>query len=221
MRLQHKVYEFTLIDGDKPMSRLLTSNLTINQKLSDILVSDLFYGIKKEKGNTIKGYSIFEFLDDKGNIQINDKIYNIGFTGDKDNYILKSVSDPKDFVLDDKEMPDAEVKIIEQRIESSAPSEIPKQPQEVQTQATEAGAGESIYESKEYEQERDDLKEEGFKEYLTEPKSNYRCLVKHEEGKEQKLVLIEIMKDDYKILDLDEYILEFDDEKKTFTCEPC
>lgn len=219
MRLQNKVYEFTLPGGDKPISRLLTSNLVVNGKQSDMILSELFYGIKKEKNNTIKGYSILEFLDEKGNIQVNDKIYNLSFLGSEETFILKSATEPKDYTLNDKEMTEEETKQIENKIEASAPSEVPTQPLEVKTEEEipQVGAETSLFENEEYEQEKSDLKEEGFTEYLTEPKSNIKALVNQEEGKREKIVLIEIHENDYEILDLDEYEIELDNKNKTFT----
>lgn len=224
MWLQNKDFKFTLPDGDKPISRLLTSSLVINEKISDITLGDLFYGKTKEVKNSITGYSILEFLDEKGNISINDKIYNLSFTGDKDNFILNKVSEPKMITYKDKEFSEDKLKTLEERIESfgrvepPAASEVPTQPQETKTEEEipqEVVEGSNLFTSEEYEEEKENLKGEGFHEYLTEEKSNYRLLVR-----DNKLVLIELFKDDYEVLELDNYNLVRNDKSKTFTITP-
>lgn len=217
MRLQQQVYGFNLQSGDNPVSKILTSKLVVNGKISEILVSELFYGIKKEKNNTIKGYSILQFLDEKGNIQINDKVFKLSFSSDNEDFILSSLTEPSDYTLQDKEMSEEEIKVLETKIESSAPVQQPEQPQEIETQETEAVAEDSIYENEDYEAEKNDLKEEGFEEYNTETKSNFRCLVRQESGKKDKILFIEISEDDYDILPLDGMNVQVDHKTKLFT----
>lgn len=219
MRLQQKVYGFSLQSGDNPKSKLLTSKLAVNEKLSEILVSDLFIGIKKEKNGTIKGYSILEFVDENGNIKVNDKIYNLSFAGNEETFVLKSVADPRDYTLEDKNVSDSDLKSLEEKIESSAPVSEPTQPKEpiTQLETVEAVVEDSVYTNEEYEQEKNDLSEEGFVEYNTEPRSNNRALIKTSESGKQKIVLIEITKDDYNILNMDEHEFELNNKNKTIT----
>lgn len=218
MRLQHLVYGFLLQSGDEPKSKLLTSTLIVNGNNSKVTLSELFFGNFKERDNTIKGYSILEFLDENGNIQINDKIYNLSFQSDEEIFLLKSVVLPS-IQLSDKELSDEEVKTIENKIEGSAPSEIPMQPQEEKTDENLEEAAPTIFENEEYEEEKEDLIPEGYVEFNTEPKSNFRLLVKQRDDKKFKAYLIELLEDDYQILELDEYKIDLNLKQKQFTWE--
>lgn len=221
MRLQNKVFEFKKEDGSNPDSKMLTSNIFVNKNKSNFLLSDLFYGIKKEKDNTIKGYSILEFIDEKGNIEVNNKIYSISFGSEIESFILKSCKDPKDFVLNDKELDEDQVKAISEKIESSAPSEVPTQPLENKTDENQAGVEDSILfeETEEYKDDKEYLLSEGFLEYSTNEKSNYRLFIKtiNENGSDTKKVLMEVIEDEHEVLELDEYKLSLDEKNKTFS----
>lgn len=227
MRLQHKVFTFALPSGDKPISRLLTSKVKVNEKETDILMSDLFHSIKKEKGNTIVGWSILEMLNDKGEIAINDKVYTISFQSAEETFVLVKVSDHPNFQLTDKETSEEEDKFIEQRIIDSVPviEEASQQPGSADSASQEAAGTQSIpiYENEDYESEKADLAKEGYVEYNTNPKSNFRLLVQEETLPEtekdeyDKIAVIEIEEDDFATLDRKDYKLELNSEDKTFT----
>lgn len=180
MRLQNKNFTFNVESGDRPFSRLLTSNLVIDGKLTDILLSDLFYGTRKENKNTIKGFSILELVKDN-KIQINERIYELSFTGDKDNFVLQSINEPNDFTYNDKTMSESESSAIEKRIIESAPA-IQQQEQppveetsntELTTHTDETGA--NLFKNSDYNKEREMNLE--FTEYNTIPISNMKLLV--------------------------------------------
>lgn len=251
MRLQHKNFQFLrTIDGERPVSKILTSKVFVNNIETDILVSQLFFGVKKESNNFVKGYSILEFVNDANEIQINDKIYKLSFVGAHDNesIMLKSIADPTGFVLVDKNLPDSEFASIESRIENVAPAlndAINEQPRESDNQTKSSsdniGAGAIVlYTNADYENERDDLRDEGFVEYQTDPKSNSRLLVNERaipeskvgvvefnandfivdyDDAQQNIVLIELQRDDFVIDFFEDYNIVFNIETKTFTCE--
>lgn len=230
MILQQRVFEFNTETGDKPTGKLLTSRVIVNSIPTEIFVSDLFHGFGRENNNTVKGYSILEFLDENSNMEINDKIYNITMiTPLGEPITITTIRDPKDYILNDKTLTDDQEKNFESKIESSVPqdkselSEIPMQ-QEQKTQNADAtadenevsadlpGSAEVVFEeNQDYIDEKAELKQEGFNEYLTDPLSNYRALVGHDQ-----LILIEIKENDYDVLNTDAYEIEADHDAKTF-----
>lgn len=215
MRLQQKIYGFS----NKGDFKLLTSKLIVNGNETDNLLSSLFEGIKKERNNSIRGYSILEFLNEKGEIQINDKVYQLSFKSGDEVFSLSSITDPVDFILNDKEISESQEKSYETLIESSAPVQEPKQPKESETEETQAGAEETIiHENEDYNNEVKSLSEDGYKELNTNPKSNYRLLVRKEqegdsdEQKEKNIILVEITEDDYNLLDVTEFKIEISED---------
>lgn len=248
MRLQHKNFQFLrTIDGERPVSKILTSKVFVNNIETDILVSQLFFGVKKESNNFVKGYSILEFVNDANEIQINDKIYKLSFIGANDNesIMLKSIADPTGFVLTDKNLPDSEFASIESRIENVAPAlnvTSNEQPRESDNQTKSSsdniGVGAIVlYTNTDYENERDDLRDDGFVEYNTDPISNSKLLVNervvdkqktthnandyiiNDDDAQQNIVLIELQRDDFVIDFFEDYNITFNIETKTFTCE--
>lgn len=224
MRLQQKIYTFTLASGDKPHSRVLTSNVVINNKLTDLLVSQLFHEKYKQIDNTIRGYSpILENIDSKGDILINDIVYHIEFTGDKDNFILSSVADPTNYILNDKIINETEENYFETLIQSLAPTESTEQPQETKTVEETEPVGALLFDPEDYKLEKENNPE--FTEYNTVPKSNMRLLVNEselpetEEDDEEKIVLIELERDEFAILLREEYLININQNEKTFTFE--
>lgn len=226
MRLQHKNFTFTLIDGDKTMSRILTSNVVIDNKITNLLISQLFHGVRKEAKNTVRGYSILEFVDNDGNIDINDKIYNIQFTGDKDNFILKSITDPVNYQLNDKNLTDDESSEYETLITNALTSvQVQEQPLESKTDEEVQPAGVALFTNEDYNVEKTENPE--FVEYNTSPVSNMKLLVNEnalpedvENDVEEKLVLIEIESpESFAILIRNEYNIELNQNDKTFTFE--
>lgn len=228
MRLQNKNFTFNVESGDKPVSRLLTSNVVIDGKLTDIMVSDLFYGTRKENKNAIKGFSILEFVKDN-KIQINDRVYEFTFTGDKDNFVLQSVTDPTDFTYNDKTMPDDETLALEKRIEESAPAvQSKEQPPAIETSEqaeittrTTDETGAILFVNTDYNEERASNPE--FTEYNTSPISNTKLLVNEgalpesTDDVEEKLVLIQIVDEqEFEILKRDEYEIILNQTDKTF-----
>lgn len=224
MRLQQKQFTFNLVDGNKTMSDILRSNVVINNKLSNVLVSQLFYDNVKQKNNTLKGYSILEFVDEQGNISVNEKIYNITFTGDKDNFILKSVTEPTGVVMNDKELKENESKVFEELLTNSTTVDEQEQPLEQKTDDEVIPAVVTLFKNEDYESEKES--NENFIEYNTEPVSNLKLLVNEselpetQEDVEEKLVLIEIESEQsFSILIREEYKIELNQENKTFTFE--
>lgn len=226
MRLQNKNFTFNVESGDKPVSRLLTSNLVIDGKLTDIMLSDLFYGTRKENRNTIKGFSILEFIKNN-KIEINDRIYEFTFTGDKDNFVLQSATDPTDFTYNDKTMSDDETLALEKRIQESAPALTQQEqppaeetPIEITTRKTD-DAGAPLFENEDYNEEKSSNPE--FVEYNTNPISNTKLLVNEsalpetQEDVEEKLVLIEIRDEqEFEIMQRNEYEITLNQTDKTF-----
>lgn len=231
MRLQNKNFTFALATGDKPVSRLLTSNVVIDGKKTDILLSQLFYDKRKESGNRIKGYSILEHANERGEIEINDRIYKLSFSGSEENFTLLSVTDPKDFTWNDKTMPESEEQALEKLIQESAPVvQIEDQPLQNETSETEPTtrshdeAGATLFTNADYEREKS-LNPE-FAEYNTVPESEMKLLVnesalpENPDDEEEKLVLIELNGDkDFGIHIREEYKIELNQTDKTFTYE--
>lgn len=219
MRLQNKLFTFKPKIGEDVKSTLLTSNVLIDGKLTDILLSDLFFGIKKTRNNTIRGFSILEFANERNEIEINERVYKISFIGkDDEKFSLAQMRDPIDFVLNDKEISDSESSELEKLIQESAPAKEQEQPLEPETLTeftarNEAGA--NLFDNDYYKQELEELQQDGFVEYNTDPRSNMRLLV-DERGVEDN-ILIEIEKDDFAILINEEYETTRDLENKTFT----
>lgn len=230
MRLQHKVFTFLLPSGDKPISRLLTSKVKVNNIESDILMSDLFHSIKKESGNTITGFSVLELLNDNNEIKINDKIYTLAFVNDNEEFNLSKVTDPKNFVRNDIETTEDEDKEIENRIIDSVPviEEASQQPDAATSEEQSSAGTQSIpvFENEDYNSEKEDQEKEGYVEYNTNPKSNMRLLVQEKslpetpEDEYEKIVVVEIGEDDFEIGIRSEYKLELNSEDKTFTYTP-
>lgn len=228
MRLQNKTFIFTTLSNDATQSDFSKSFVKINNKLTDIKLFDLFYGIKNQRKNTIKSYSILEFVDELGNIEINEKVYNISFAGDNDEFILSKSIDPLTFTLNDKNISDDEIALLEKRIIDSAPVDVQEQPLEQITEAIEtpeAGAP-ILFTNTDYENEREDLKQDGFVEYNTNPASNVKLLVNEKklpekaDEEEEIIVLIEIESNDsFAILIRDEYEIKLNENDKTFTYE--
>lgn len=226
MRLQNKNFTFNVESGDKPVSRLLTSNLVIDGKLTDIMLSDLFYGTRKENRNTIKGFSILQFIKEN-KIEINDRVYEFTFTGDKDNFVLQSATDPIDFTYNDKTMSDDETLALEKRIQESAPAvQSKEQPPAIETSETEITTrndetGATLFVNTDYNEERTSNPE--FTEYNTSPISNTKLLVNENalpessDDVEEKLVLIQIVDEsEFEILKRDEYEIILNQTDKTF-----
>lgn len=217
MRLQQKVFSFITPEGKIPSEKLLTSKVSVNDIPTDKLLSELFTGIKKEKNGTIKGYSILEHLSEKGNISVNDIKYNISFissTGEK--IIIKEISDPKDYILDDKELSEDELKVLENFIQESGKSSSSEQPQDNQLEAEKSQVEDDsvkLYDNEYYNEELKELINSGYKELHTEPKSNFRLLKKEDEDD----VLIEITKDDYEVREISEYKIEVLENNFTIT----
>lgn len=229
MRLQNKNFTFNIESGDKPVSRLLTSNLVIDEKLTDILLSDLFYSSRKENRNTIKGFSILQFIKDN-KIQINERVYTFTFVGDKDNFVLSSATDPTDFTYNDKTMSDAERVALEKRIQDSAPAiqqqEQPPVAENITTEITTRtdASGAILFDNEDYNTEKRTNPE--FTEYNTSPESNIKLLVNETQlpettdDVEEKLVLIEIKNtEDFAIMLREEYKITLNEQDKTFTYE--
>lgn len=230
MRLQNKTFIFTTSSNDATQSDFSKSFVKINNKLTDIKLFDLFYGIKNQRKNTIKSYSILEFVDELGNIEINEKVYNISFAGDNDEFILSKSYDPLIFILNDKNISNDEIALLEKRIIDSAPVDVQEQPLEQKTEALEtpeAGAHIKLFTNSDYEQEKEDLKQDGFVEYNTFPTSNVKLLVNEkiletdvDDEQDEKIVLIEIESNDsFAILIRDEYEIKLNTNDKTFTYE--
>lgn len=226
MRLQNKNFTFNVESGDKPVSRLLTSNLVIDGKLTDIMLSDLFYGTRKENRNTIKGFSILQFIKEN-KIEINDRVYEFTFTGDKDNFVLQSSTDPTDFTYNDKTMSDDETLALEKRIQESAPAvQSKEQPPAIETSETEITTrndetGATLFVNEDYNEER--ISNPEFTEYNTSPISNTKLLVNESalpessDDVEEKLVLIQIVDErEFEILKRDEYEIILNQTDKTF-----
>lgn len=234
MRLQNKNFTFTIeSSNDKPMSRVLTSNVVIDGKLTEIQTSQLFYGIKRERANVVRGYSPLEFLNENGEIQIDERVYKISFVGDKDNFILKSHDDPENYTLEDKTLNESDAKQFEQLITSSAPTNDElshTQPRvdgsETERESNQTGADLiTVHEkSDDYNGEVSDLTQIGYVEHETNPISNHTLLVRvpeenmSDEQIQRCTILIERTIDDYEIIEKSEYeITDINPEQKTFT----
>lgn len=221
MRLQNKKFVFD------PIYEIGNSKLRINDKDSNIDISELFHEKHTIRGNTITGYSILEFLDSNGNIQINEVVYNIKFVRNAIIFSLKNIKDPS-IAYKDKQLSPEQEKAIENKIEEfirlSNSVEEPTQPREPKTDSqTDLAELEtnSVYESEDYEKEKEKDYLKDFIEYNTNPKSNYRALVKlsSEEDKVEKVILVEIFEDDYEVLEVDDYEIEIDHEAKTINVQ--
>lgn len=218
MRLQNKNFTFTLASNDKPMSRIITSALVIDNKLTTILVSDLFIGLRKERGNVVKGFSILELIKNN-KIEINARVYELTFSGDKDNFNLTSIDDPTGFILNDKEINDEQLIEFEKLIETNAPEKLTTQEQPLNVESTNEeiqSAGDVLFTNEDYNFELQDLQNDGYVEYNTSPRSNMKLLV-NERDENAEHELIEIEHDNFAILDLNEYEIKTNREDKTFT----
>lgn len=217
MWLQNKIYKFSLSNGNDISSKPLQSNVMVNKNKSDIKISDLFFGIKTDNIGYAKGYSILEFIDSNGDIVINDKLYNLSFYNDSENFTMSKMENPR-WVLEDKLIKDDALSLLEKKIEeagiSSQPSDPPKQPQEEKTVDENLQEGGEEILSKEYELEKSELEANGFVELNTEPKSNIRVLTTGYDG---DIVLIEINEEDFSILDIEDYNIDMDIENRTFS----
>lgn len=213
-RLQHKNFTFGLPSGDKPLSRILTSKLIVNKNKTDILISQLFFGIKKENDGSIKGYSILEFLEcETSTILINDKPYIIEFENENEIFVLKSVTEPKNFVLKDKNFDTSE---LEKKIEESTPAQVTEQPPLSKTEEEIQPAGVTVFEEcEEYKSEIQEQINSGYELYNTSEKSNYRLLVCDQ--KNPQLILIELFENDYEVIDENDFEIELNEQEKTFT----
>lgn len=231
MRLQNKNFTFKTATGDMPVSRLLTSNVVIDDKKTDILLSQLFYDKRKEASGFIKGYSILEHANERGEIQINNRVYKLTFSGKDDDFVLQSVTDPTNVTWLDKTMSDSETLELEKLIEQSAPVvQQQEQPLKTETSETELTTrshdetGAKLFTNEDYEIEKSMNPE--FAEYNTVPESAMKLLVNEsalpetDADTEEKLVLIELNgQKDFGIHIREEYKITLNSADKTFAFE--
>lgn len=231
MRLQNKNFTFKTATGDMPVSRLLTANVVIDDKRTDILLSQLFYDKRKESSGFVKGYSILEHANERGEIKINNRVYKLTFNGKDDDFVFSSAIDPTNVTWLDKTMSDSETLELEKLIEQSAPVvQQQEQPLETETSETELTtrshdeAGAKLFTNEDYEQEK--LMNPEFTEYNTVPESamkllvNESALLETDTDTEEKLVLIELNgQKDFGIHIREDYKIELNQMNKVFTFE--
>lgn len=229
MRLQDQIFEFGSLDEKKlKLKEITKSNLVKNDTITKTTLGELFKSEIRFKSDTrIKGFSILQFVNEKGEIEIDKSIYKVSFIKDgipfKINSCVNSQMQRSDRKLTDKEVLHFgklisestsidEVKVAAAAKSTSAKAEDSASSTEEQAKA---GAEVKLFTPENYNEDRDELVSDGYNEYETETKSNYRILIKEDEVK-----LVELKKDDYKVLDTEKFDIEIDDKNKSFTIKP-
>lgn len=220
MWLHDKIFEFTSLDGEKlKVLNLSESNLIVSKKLSDKKISDLFKGRIIEKSNRLKGFSLLQEVNEKGEIDIDGTIYTLEFKNGDQVFKYKGCK-KRQLPRSKKKLSNEEItafgKII---IDTTTKEEVVEAASTTESASAEATPKKKVEEAeaevvvnKKYEKEKKEFIDDGYTEYLTKEKSNYRIL-----SKKDDVILAELTDNDYETPDIDDFDIEIDDETKTFT----
>lgn len=216
MRLQDNIFYFNIPSEIKGM-KLLESNIVINDKKLDKKLESLFKGEPKQKGNnSIKGFSILEFVNEKNEIEIDSIVYSISFLNTDVSFTLNKVK-PCQIQRSPKKLSDEELTNLGKLITEITPN---KDSQVVAAAKVNPSSSDGlpkdevgvVFNPDNYNEDKNELIAEGYKEYVNKEKGNYSILCKGE-----KVILVELNKDDYDVLNEEDFDIELDDKTHTFT----
>lgn len=244
MRLQDRIFEFTSLGDEKlNVGNLLDSKLVVNGNETNSTLGSLFKGsVKVKSSSRLKGFSILESVNEKNEIEIDGKVYNINFLAKEGtqeepkliSFKLKGYINAQimrnDKVLSPDEIANFGKLIIgnttQEKPKDAAPKESASTKAETKVEAeVEEVVKEEIKEEPKiklfspdnYNEDKIELLNEGWSEYNPEKPSNQRILTRSEDT-----ILIELLEDDYSVIkgkDLDKYDIELDESTKLFKIE--
>lgn len=214
MKLTRKIFHFTpLKEGDVLTTHRITNSLlVIDNVVSSISTSLLFKGsVKKNSDSSISGFSILEFLNDKGEIEIEKRIRNFSFQTTSENepvFIFRLEKKQDEESMFDYELSEQEHKEMDALLTEA----ILKADEENNKKKDEAVVVfEPVKECELYTADKNDLLRQGFKEYTFE---NYRLLKK---GTKEVLCFLEENK--YTVVKKKDKTPLIDTENSTFIFE--
>lgn len=200
MQLEQTIFVFSFADKDHKESKIDLKNsfLCVNGTITDILLSDIFSKITSFKDMSIKGYSLLEFSDDKGNICIEDsahKLLNISFIDNTGEFFILSKKYNPQIRPNALNVDEQSLKQIVLRIENFLNKNFEK------------GIVKNIvFNNFDFNTDVDIAKEQGYLLIETVPRSNFYVLKKSNED----YFLVEVTENDYDIIDKTGYNISFE-----------
>lgn len=201
MKLEQTIFVFSFDDKNKKNDKIDFKNsfLYANGCITDIPATDIFSKVTAIRDTSIKGYSMLEFLDEKGNICIEDsdsKILNISFIDNSGNF----------FKLTKKYDPQIRPNALD--VDEQSLKQIINKIENFLNNIHEKSDTLIFFNNPVFNSDVEIAKDEGYILTETLPRSNLYVLKKDKDN----FYLIEVNETDYDIVSKDDYVITFKDE---------